>query len=305
MQRVIYADVLVIINVYITYFLLKSTALLVKKNPDRLRLFISSLLGGFYSLTVLLPEKIQGALVLLRLATAILFVFIAFGYTSFKAFLRLNLSFLFCSFVFAGLMLALWYFICPAGMYFNGSVAYFDIDILTLVVLTIFCYCFMKLYEKLFRTRAPVNTVFYCKVDFEGMEFNLKAFLDTGNNLKDYFTGKPVVVANRNAFKKLFPDALELGRNERSEKIRYIFCDTVGGEGLLPAFSPFNMHIKGVDYDFSTAAVTVALTEKKLFHGEYDAILPLGLFDNKLYREDEGESENTYVEAEAVESTAF
>ncbi len=297
MQRVIYADVLVLINFYITYFLLKSTALMTKENPDRLRLFLTSFLGGVYSLTVLLPEKIQGLLWLLRVLTVILFIFVTFGFTSLKAFLRLNVCFLFCSFVFAGLMLALWYFVCPSGMYFNGSVAYFDINILTLVVLTACCYVFIKLFERLFRSRAPVNTVFYCTVNFNDEEFVVKAFLDTGNNLKDYFTGKPVIIANRRSFSAAFPDEFDTVKEAYDEKIRYIFCDTLTGKGLLPSFSPFYVHIKGVDYDFFTDNVTVALTEKKILQGEYDAILPIGLFNNYIDRKDECESEKASVKA--------
>lgn len=290
MQRAIYADVLVVVNVYITYFLLKSTALLTKKKPDRFRLFIASLLGGVYSLTVLLPEKIQSYLSVVRFVAAVAFVFIAFGFSSPKVFLRLNLSFLFCSFVFAGLMLALWYFICPSGMYFNGTVVYFDIDILTLVILTIGCYAFLKLFDRLFRTRAPVNTMFLCKVVYNDREYVLNAFLDTGNSLKDYFTGKPVIIACREAFLREFPDSMQFKTDTYNENLRYIFCNTLNGKGLLPAFSPEKVHIKGAEYDFFTAEVTVALTEKKLLQGEYDAILPLGLFDKNFDRKDEGES---------------
>ncbi len=303
MQRVIYADVLIVINVYITYFILKSTSLLTKETPDSIRLFFASLLGGAYSLTVLLPEKVQSILGVARFGVAVFFVFVAFGFTSPRVFLRLNLCFLFCSFVYAGLMLALWYFISPAGMYFNGSVVYFDIDILTLVLLTIGCYAFLKLFECLFRTRAPVNTVFCCKIIFNGREYELKAFLDTGNSLKDYFTGKPVIIACRELFLQEFPDGFEMKSDLFNKKIRYIFCDTLNGKGLLPAFTPENVHIKGADYDFFTDGVTVALTDKKLLQGEYDAILPLGLFDKNFDRKDEGESEKAYVAAENIQST--
>ena len=291
MQRVIYADVLVVINIYITCFLLKSSALLAKVNPDRLRLFIASFLGGLYSLTVLLPDKLQNAISPIRFAAVALFVFVAFGFTSAKAFLRLSLCFLFCSFIFAGLMLALWYFVCPEGMYFNGSVVYFDIDIKALVILTVVCYAFITSFDRLFRTRAPVNTVFICKVLCNGREYSLRAFLDTGNRLKDYFTGKPVIIAHREHFSDLFPGEAEVENELNNEKIRYIFCSTLSGKGLLPAFSPDSVHIKGAEYDFITDAVTVAITDKTLLNGEYDAILPVDLFDKNYDRKDEGESE--------------
>lgn len=291
MQRVIYADVLVVINVYITYFLLKAAAILAKENPDRLRLFLASFLGGIYSLTVLLPEGVQSVLSVLRLAVTVLLVLVSFGYRSLRSFLRLNICFIFGSFIFAGLMLALWYFICPEGMYFNGSVVYFDIDIMTLAILTVACYAFMKLFDLIFRTRAPVNTVFSCEVLFEGEHFKLKAFLDTGNRLTDYFTGKPVIVADKQLFKDKLPCSFEAAEALSDGKIRLLFCDTVGGGGLLPAFSPQSVHIKGTDYDFVTSSVAVALTDKRLMQGEYDAILPMGLFENINERKDERENE--------------
>lgn len=290
MQRVIYADVLVVINLYITYFLLRSAALLSKQKADRLRLFLAALFGGVYSLTVLLPEKIQSALFILRLLFMVLLVFIAFGYKSIRSFLRLNLSFLFSSFLFGGIMLALWYFVCPEGMYFNGTVLYFDIDIMTLALLTVGCYALLKLFDRFFRSRAPVNTVFCCSIFFCEKEYKLSAFLDTGNRLTDYFTGNPVIVANKSCFAQAFDQALADAEVFKQKGLRYIFCDTLAGDGLMAAFTPERVHITGTEYDFSASSVTVALTDKRLLQGEYDAILPMGLFDN--YYEGKVEAEN-------------
>lgn len=298
MQRVIYADVLVVVNIYITYFLLKSTSILAKNNPDRFRLFIASFLGGIYSLSVLLPENLQMLFSVLRLGASVIFVLLAFGYTSPKSFLRLNLCFLLSSFLFAGLMLALWYFICPRGMYFNGSVVYFDIDIMTLAVLTVVCYAFLRLFDRFFKSRAPVNTVFLCDVFYENECFRLKAFLDTGNRLTDYFTGKPVIVAQSGIFRDKLSADIKDAEAMAEKKIRLIFCDTLGGKGVLPAFSPESVHIKGADFDFTTSEAVVALTDKKLLQGEYDAILPMGLFENIIERKDETENEKLTVTSE-------
>lgn len=294
MSGVIYADVLVIVNVYITYLLIKSTALLLKEDPDRLRLFAASLLGGIYSLTVLLPESLSGLLAAFRLVAAGFFIFISFGFRSIKIFLRQWICFLICSFIFAGLMFALWYFICPAGMYFNGSVVYFDIDILTLVILTVVCYGFLKLFDLFFRTRAPVNTIYNLKVSLKGEEHPLKAFLDTGNRLSDPFTGFPVIIANSSCFGNLLENK-EQDVYFSEFKMRYIFCTTLGGKGMLPAFRPENVHIKSAEAEFNTDKVMIALTDEKLLQGEYDAILPLGLFNNSFEGKDEGENEKAEI----------
>lgn len=290
MSGVIYADVLVVVNVYITYLLLRSTALLIRAQPDKIRLFTASLLGGIYALTVLLPEELSSVLVFLRVIAAGLFIFIAFGFKSVKMFLKLNVYFFLCSFIFAGLMFALWYFVCPAGMYFNGSVVYFDIDVLTLVVLTVICYGFLRLFELIFRTRTPVNTLYFLTVTVKGYDFELKAFLDTGNQLSDPFNGYPVIIADNRCFEKLF------GGKNASEyfseyRMHYIFCSTLGGKGMLEAFCPEKVHIKGVGCDFNTRGVMVALTDKRLMQGEYDAILPSGIFSDNYEGKDEEKNE--------------
>lgn len=290
MTGVIYADVLVVVNIYITYLLLKSTALLLKEDPDRIRLVIASFSGGFYSLTVLLPEKFSSVLVAFRILAVGLFVFITFGFKSVKLFIRQGICFLLCSFIFAGLMFALWYFICPSGMYFNGSVAYFDIDILTLVILTVVCYSFLKVFDLIFRTRAPVNTVYRLDVFVKGEKLQLKAFLDTGNRLSDPFTGSSVIIVNSACFENIFYGKAE-SEYFSDYKMRYIFCTTLGGESMLPAFSPDKVFVKGADCSFNIDKAVIALTEERLLQGEYDAILPMGLFENNFDRKDERESE--------------
>lgn len=290
MSGVIYADVLVVINIYITYFLLRSAALFSRTVPDRLRMLISSVSGGLYSLTILLPERLQDIITALRFLVIPLFIWVAFGYPSLKAFLRLCISFLASSFIFAGLMFALWYFVCPNGMYFDGSVVYFDINIITLAVLTVICYVFMKIFDRLFKSRVPMNTVFLCDVIVDGKKISMKAFLDTGNRLHDYFTDKPVVVA----YKEIFRDILNTDSEEDiiKHKCRLIYCNSIGGKTFLPAFSPERIHIRGGNYDFSTDKVTLALSSERLLQGEYDAILPVGLFNNN-YRKDDIESEKS------------
>lgn len=286
MSGVIYADVLVVINLYVTYFLLCATALISKSEINRVRFLISSFLGGAYSLSILLPQESVALICVLKLGALVVPVIVGFKIRSTASLLKLCLCFVLCNFAFAGLMMALWYFVHPSGMYFNTTVLYFDIDIMTLVIFTIVCYGFIRAFDLFFRKRAPVNTVFHCRIIFDGKTYNLRAFLDTGNNLTDPFSSKPVIIADKSVFGKIIQDD-----DISQSRLRFVLCSTVSGKALLPCFVPDNVHIRGADTEFSTEEVLVALTEEKLLSGEYDAILPVGLFDNKLYRKDERESE--------------
>ncbi len=291
MSGVIYADVLVIINLYVTYFLLLSAAFISREKPERLRLVLSSFFGGFYALLVLLPVVIPFQSFIIKAGAVILPPVIAFGFRSTKTFLRLCVSYLVCSFVFAGLMFALWYFVCPAGMFYDGSVVYFDIDVLTLVFFTVVCYGFMRLFDFVFKSRAPVNTVFYCKVYLKEGEYSLKTFLDTGNNLTDPFSGKPIIIANTEKFRDVF----DFENPEAGEGLRFVLCSTVSGKSLLPAASPLRLKVEGADTCFTTDKVMIAFTNERLLGGDYDAILPMGLFNKNFERKDERESEKASV----------
>lgn len=288
MSGVIYADVLVVINFYVTYFLLLSAAALSKENPGRIRLALTSLFGGFYALLpVFLPQS-RAVKLLLQVGAIILPVVLTFGFKGARRFFKSFVSYLLCSFLFAGLMLGVWYFFSPPGMYYSGSVVYFDIDLKLLVILTIVSYGFLRLFDFIFKSRAPTNTIFYLRIILGEKSFNLRAFLDTGNKLKDPFTSSPVIIADKRAFRDSFTD--ELNEENPGIPMRYILCSCLSGKKLLPAFFAEKVQLKGADGEFTAERVMIALTEERLFGGEYDAILPLGLFDN--YRENQLGGEN-------------
>lgn len=291
MSGIIYADVLVIINLYVTYFILLGASFLSHEKPKRLRLVLSSFFGGFYALLILLPYVNSFFDFLIKIGAVVLPVLIAFGLKNAKTFLRLLVSYLVCNFIFAGLMFLLWYFLNPSGMFYNGTVVYFNIDVLTLVVFTVVCYGFMRAFDFIFKSRAPVNTVFYCKVFLKGKQYNLKAFLDTGNNLSDPFSGKPIIIAN----KTLFISEFDFENPVAGEGLRFVLCNTVSGKSLLPASSPERIIAEGADISFETDKVMIAFTAEKLFGGEYDAILPVGLLNQTYERKDERESEKNAV----------
>ncbi len=289
MSGVIYADVLVIINLYVTYFLLLCASFISHEKPRRARLVLSSFFGGFYSLLILIPDENSFLDFLIKVGAAVLPPLIAYGYRSRKTFLRLCISYLACNFVFAGLMFVLWYFVCPAGMLYDGAFVYFDIDVLTLVVFTVVCYGFMRAFDFIFKSRAPVNTIFYCRVSLKGKQYSLKAFLDTGNSLSDPFSGKPVIIACREPFASVF----DFDNPIAGEGLRFVLCNTVSGKSLLPAASPDSVTVEGADIFLETDRVMIAFTAERLLGGDYDAILPMGLLNKTCERKDERESEKT------------
>lgn len=274
-MQVIYADVLVVINVYITYGLLSLTSLFASMKESRGRMLIASVLSGFYSLIIILPSVSDLTIGVTKLLFSLLLIRIAFSRVSKKQYLRLLVIFFCVNFAFAGIMLAVWLFAAPKGMYYNSSIVYFDIDTVTLLFLTVICYAVLSIVHRITLTRTPPDTVYECRIYAAGKSFLCRCFLDTGNSLRDCYTGSSVIIVSRDVFKDI------LGDNpfESELKIRLIPHSTVSEKGTLHAFTCEKAEIRGLTKSGVAENITVALTDEKIRGGHFDGILPWDVFE--------------------------
>lgn len=177
----------------------------------------------------------------------------------------------------------------PAEDAFSNGIVYFDIDVLTLAVLTVLCYAAVSLMHRLTEFKAPKNTVYELEAECFGESFRFRAFLDTGNSLKEPFSGFLVIIAD-SSVRSFGGKTLADSSQSAEEPLRPIVCSTVSGDGVLSAFRPKKVHIKGLSVDFDTDRVFLALTNEKIKNGEYTALLNCAVFENKTE-----ETETDYV----------
>lgn len=276
LMQVIYADVLVVINIYITYGLLSLSAYFSRLKASRGRLLAASVLSGIYSLIIIVPNITDGIITVTKLLFSLVLLRTAFGKLSRKQFTRLFLVFFGVNFAFAGVMLALWLFASPAGMYYNSSIVYFDIDTVTLLVLTFVCYAVLSLIHRFISSRTPPDTVYECTLYAAGKSFMCRCFLDTGNSLKDCYTGSSVIIVGTDVFKEV------LGENpfESEVKIRLLPHSTVSHSGTMYAFTCEKAEIRGLTKSGTAKNITVALTKEKIRGGHFDGILPWDIFES-------------------------
>ncbi len=274
---------LFILNVYITYALLTLTALISGANTKRSRIALSALLGGVYSLIILIPNISDTALSFSRIPAAAVFIFAAFTVKNAKIFLRLFGSFFLMNFIFAGLMFALWYFISPGNMYLGGFVVYFDIEPLTLIILTAVCYFTVKGINYFIKIKQPKNSIYDITLHINDIEFTFPAFYDTGNNLYDPFTGKDVIIVSQSALRGLFPSGVPVYEAAAASgiSVRFLPCNSVGGSALLPIVKAQRVHIKGIAISLTLDEAVIAITEERIKGGEFAALLPSGIFNNQ------------------------
>lgn len=268
----VYADLLFFLNLYVNYFLLRLTQALSHEPLRRVRLTFGAVLGGLYSLVIFCPMP-QWLLTLTKVLAAALLVFAAFGRGTVRRYLRLFATFFAINFAFAGLMFALWYFLRPRSLLYFGSILYFDLNLPLFVLLTTACYALLTLAKKLVALRRPPDALFTLKVTMNDRSVTCSALLDTGNTVSEPFSGFPVIFIEQELCTALLAGA--------NVPLRFVPVETVGESGLLKAFRPTAVEVRGARVHIVTRDVFLAMTEGTLRGGAFRALLGPKVFEAK------------------------
>jgi stage II sporulation protein GA (sporulation sigma-E factor processing peptidase) len=276
--QTIYLDVLVALNLYITWAMLYCTGLLTHRKAGRLRMGLGALAGGLSALILLLPQLPGVLLGLLRLGLAGGIILIAFGWQGWRTFLRLTLIFFLVSLLFVGGMIGLYALGSPSGMAVRNGTVYFHVSALTLVLATLAGCLISKLLSVLLEHRMPERMTEAFRCTIRGRELLLQLYIDTGNRLTSF--GKPVAVVSAAVLSGILPPeviacaaditlAAALPEKLRG-RLRLVSCRTAAGQKLLPALPAVLYRLRdGASFD-----CLVALTEEKCF-GETDGVIGL------------------------------
>ena len=279
-HQVIYVDVLILLNLILNYLLLASTAAIISTKIKPFRLILSSSLGAIYSLIIFIPNLNLFFSLLLKIVCSVLMVLIAFNFNSVKQFGRAYASFFLANFMFAGLMLAVWITFKPNGMIYQNGAVYFDINAVYLIIGAVICYIVSLLISHFIKRRAPDSHIMNLKINNKDEFVYIKALLDTGNTLKEPFSSFPVIICEYQAIKKIIPDNIKDFINKpiqsdfsTIDNIRFVSFKSVGGSGLLPAFKPKSVEFKIKNKNFNISDVYLAVYNKSLSNGEYNALM--------------------------------
>lgn len=264
MKQTVYIDVLVGVNLFVNYLLLLCVAKFLSLDGKRKRLIAAAFLGALYSLTILLPEIPPVLSLLMKLFMSLTIVAAAFGWKGLRELIRETAAFYLTSFAFAGFMLVLWYFFAPQGLMIRNSVVYFNISPLALIALTGVCYGAITLFHRITGRQLPKNLNCRIIIDCGGKSSACTARVDTGNSLREPFSGDPVAVVYEPVVADMIPPKDGLN-------FRLIPFDAISGGGLLESFRPDRLTICMGRKKLMTQKVYIAVAKNRL--GEFDALL--------------------------------
>jgi len=282
-KQIVYADVLFVTNMLITYLLLSLVATVFSAEKKILRMVASSAIGGVFSFYILAPEQHFLITMFIKLSFSVAIIITAFKTRSLKRLFRLVLGFYAVSFAFAGVMIATWILVKPQGMLINNSTVYFNISVPLLLVSCTVCYGIIWLTQTIISKRMPKNAACDVTISVGDNAVTCRAMIDTGNNLTDLFTGFPVIIAEYKSVERLIPyeyrdfyskkGELPMTLDGFSQRVRTIPYKAVGGEGILPSFKPDYILIRNKSRKVKIENVIVSVETQAMSKNDYQVLL--------------------------------
>lgn len=232
-MHTVYIDVLIAVNIFIDFMLLVCTAKFLHIKIKFIRLVLGSILGGILSLTALLPKMFFLLNVAVNLTEAAVIVFATFGFGNFKLYFKRITVYFSVSFIFCGIMIAIYTALRPQGMEIYNNIVYFNISPTLLIILTLVCYYILNFIKRLTKG-ADGFAVQNVQLIHKGKSCMFAAKTDTGCNLKEPFSGYPVLITEKELLNEL---------DITDSPMRIIPFESLGGKGIIKGFKPDKIFI--------------------------------------------------------------
>lgn len=242
----IYIDILIVINLYINYFVLKICAKLLHQKVAISRCILTSFVGSICSLIIFLPNLDFYLILIIKIIFSMIFVLLSFGKCKIIVFIKNTVFYFAVYFIFAGvLQMIIQSGILPSGFLVRNMTVYYPISSGLLIAVTLIIYAVISIMERFLIPSVNFEDKFSVEISYGTMKIEIKGLADTGNTLVDCFSGKPVIVAGR---KNLMP-ILDLPENanicetltrtgQHLKGFRIIPYSTCSSKGMILVFRP-------------------------------------------------------------------
>lgn len=294
--HVIYVDMVLLINLVMDYIILWATARLAQIAVNGWRLLAGAALGAGYSLILFFPANTPWLWLVAKVLFSVLMILLTFYPVAWPKLFQAVGYFYLVSFVMGGAVLGALYLansFAVAPTLAGGGILIRNLPY-SWLVMAVGAAFFLVYWGSLFIKRNFWQSLLRVPVviGFNGRSLALKALVDTGNNLRDPLTGRPVIVAEYNALRPLLPPELQLKLPVQKEpewekivtslagtpwaaRVRIIPFHSLGrGPGLLLGFKPDEVVILWEERFIKVTEVVVGLCWQRLTpEGSYRALL--------------------------------
>lgn len=242
-MKCIYVDVLIVLNIYVNFFLLRATSRLTHTPLKTFRCLVSSTVGSVFSLTIFLPNTSFIIPLLIKAFAAIIITALAFGIKDKRHTLKLVIYFYIVNFIFGGVIMLLYNIFEPKFMAMGNSYFYIDFSLLSLIVFTAVAYFTVTALRYFLDKGCDIKHRYKVVVRKGNNVSSIDAVADSGNSLVDSFSGKPVIICRQSDLYKIIDFSSDINFDNAKEAyeknaIRFIPYSTIGNTGMIPIFTP-------------------------------------------------------------------
>ncbi len=199
----IYIEYAILDNLIVDYFLLKETAVILRKKHRFWQLFLASVIGTVVA--VVLPLFILPNIVVffIKLVLALLITYVAVEHRKFVDYVKYLNVFLLLTFLLGGIIIGV---LSLIGIPYDVK-AYYSNKILPIGLNVLIGYLIIKLIKKFIEenvSSAFISQELYdCELFINGKPFLATAFFDSGNRLIDEKSGLPIIVCKPSFIEKI------------------------------------------------------------------------------------------------------
>ena len=294
----IYIDILFLQNFAMNFIILYTVKLIIKVKHKILRIALSSTIGSLSTIIYYFIMVEWYYNFLIKIIVSIVMLYIAFSPKNPKEMIKNIIFFYLISFTFGGAALSIIYITNYEKINIKNGILIGKYTILTiflgvLVALIIIYYSFKLLKKKISKKDLNCNI----QIIINNKNVNVKAFIDTGNFLKEPITNLPVIVVEKkilsqivskeilNNTEKILGGDLEVisenVKNEYMSKLKVIPFSSLGKEnGMLLGIKADKVIVEKDEMVIDLDKVIIGICNNQLNRkGEYNALIGVDIIN--------------------------
>ena len=148
-----------------------------------------------------------------------------------------------------------------------GGYPYLDISVMHLIISTTAVYVIISLYRRI-HDKPKKDELLKILIKHKGRTAEISAYPDSGNNLKDFLTGLPVIVCRRDKINHLMPPV-----SDTPKGVRLIPFSSVGGSGIITAFRAESVEVCRENGQRIQIDALIGADENALKGEDFDAVI--------------------------------
>lgn len=263
----VFLDVLILENFIVNFFLLYITSQTIRIKTNIKNYVFGALFGAMYVVVMVYPKLKYLTYFPVKIIVAILIILITYGKRNLIFYLRTTAIFILYSSLLAGVCILIEY---NSNVEINNARIIFKSDYKAYIIAIMFIYILIHRLVIYIQDRKDTITLIYnVNIITKHSRMTLKAFLDTGNELREPATNLPVMLVE----KDIISDSIL--KNYDKFYIPYSMVTGIGGqlEGFKPEYVEISLSNKIVKRE-----VIIAFCENRLsISNDYEALLSRGI----------------------------